>query len=202
MTCTISGCVRARIARGLCPAHYSRWRIGHDPNGPRRSGVPPRPLAERFWEKVDRSAGPDGCWLWLGCQKRGYGVVWVDGGRRAGIAHRVAYELLVGPVPPGLVLDHYRLNEGPRQAPCSTLCVNPAHVEPCTSIENVLRSSRTPYRVKAALTHCKRGHPFDETNTKHSGDGRRACRACSASYEQSRPSRSHARADHPKAVAR
>lgn len=146
-------------------------------------------VAERFWDKVDRSAGPDGCWPWLGCKHEGYGVVWIDSSHRAGIAHRVAYELLVGPAPPGLVLDHYRLNEGPRQAPCSRACVNPAHVEPCTSIENVLRSAMTPYRVKAALTHCKRGHAFDETNTRRSGDGRRSCRACQTDRDAARPPR-------------
>ena len=189
MTCTISGCVRTSIARGLCPAHYSRWRLGHDPNVRRRSGVPPRPLAERFWEKVDRSAGPDGCWLWLGCKKRGYGVVWVDGGRRAGIAHRVAYELLVGPIPRGLTLDHYRLNDGPRKAPCSKACVNPAHLEPVTSEENARRAPLAPYNVRKNATHCKRGHPFDEANTRRNPDGRRSCRACQAAWDAARPPR-------------
>src|SRR5690349_9736125 len=63
-----------------------------------------RPLAERFWEKVDRSAG-DGCWTYSGAHNHlGYGIVRVDG-RNIG-AHRVAYELTHGPIPEGYVICH------------------------------------------------------------------------------------------------
>lgn len=67
----------------------------------------PRPLAERFWEKVDRTTTPDGCWIWTGCRHRpGYGRIGLDGGRKVAQAHRVAYELQVGPIPPGLHVCH------------------------------------------------------------------------------------------------
>jgi hypothetical protein len=60
------------------------------------------PLAVRFWGFVDKTPGygPSlDCWRWRGTQVRGYGQISVNG--RQAYAHRVAYELLVGPIPPG-----------------------------------------------------------------------------------------------------
>lgn len=60
----------------------------------------------RFWAKVDRSGGPDACWIWRGCVSgRGYGrLKW--GSRVPTRAHRVAYELAFGPIPDGLYVLH------------------------------------------------------------------------------------------------
>jgi hypothetical protein len=58
----------------------------------------------RFIASVDLEA-PGGCWLWTGTRRRdGYGLVSVGGKQQR--AHRVSYELFVGPIPTGLVLDH------------------------------------------------------------------------------------------------
>lgn len=116
-----------------------------------------RALGERFWEKV----GPTGfCWEWNGCRGTdGYGQI-RDGKSRVR-AHRVAYELLVGPIPDGLFIDHLcRVRH----------CVNPDHLEPVTHKENMRRSWR------AVRSHCVNGHPFD--NEKRRKDGSRACNAC------------------------
>lgn len=120
---------------------------------------------ERFWAKVD-VAGPDDCWKWTASKvPGGYGKVW-DGNRLV-LAHRAAYELLVGPIPDGLVIDHL----------CRTRpCVNPAHIEPVTFEENVRRGVGVGM-VNAAKKCCSRGHQFDEENTHHYG-GRRICRIC------------------------
>ena len=60
-----------------------------------------RPLAERFWEKVDvRSAAE--CWFWIGSiDTRGYGTIGANSGRPLLRAHRVSFELKVGSIPDG-----------------------------------------------------------------------------------------------------
>jgi hypothetical protein len=126
----------------------------------------------QFWAKVDRSGGPDSCWIWSARLHRGgYGEFRMQIGsganrRRVYLkAHRVAYELAVGEIPTGLVLDHL----------CRTrACVNPAHLEPVTQGENVRRG----YPGGKGSTHCRQGHPFDEANTIVRPSGHRACRAC------------------------
>lgn len=139
-----------------------------------------RTLAQRFWAKVDRPADTTACWLWTGATDgAGYGRFWVDERRRAAAAHRVAYELLVGPITPGLTLDHLCRVKG---------CVNPAHLEQCTAGENARRAPSAPYHVKAAQTHCLRGHEFTPANTAIH-HGRRECRACAAMRERARIAR-------------
>lgn len=136
-------------------------------------------LAARFWPKVDLS-NPRGCWTWTAAQNVGYGVIG-HGGRGRGnvLAHRFAYEALVGPIPPGMTLDHYRLNPGPRMNVCSRLCVNPAHLEPVTTGDNTRRGNLaivTRARMHA-ITQCVAGHPLGGDNVYFSR-GRRNCRAC------------------------
>lgn len=135
----------------------------------------PRPRAQveaDFWAKVDKSGG---CWLWTGkTLVRGYGQTWID--NRKVYAHRLAYELAVGPIPPGLVLDHL----------CHTpACCNPEHLEPVTQSENMrraFRSGRTYAATVMGTTHCRRGHEYNEQNTLYTypGEGRvrRRCRVC------------------------
>lgn len=67
------------------------------------------------------------CHLWTGCtDKDGYGKVRM--GERTMKAHRAAYELEVGPIGEGLVLDHVCKNR--------TCCY---HLEEVTQAENVKR---------------------------------------------------------------
>jgi len=137
-------------------------------------------LEARFWAKVDKN-GPGGCWLWTGTTTRGYGLFRIgsrtDGTSRKVGAHRFAYELLVGPIPDGLQLDHLCHN---RDASCPggwgcphRRCVNPAHLEPVTSRVNTLRG-----KTNGAKARCPKGHPYDEVNTYVDKQGRRHCRPC------------------------
>lgn len=114
---------------------------------------------------VKKDAG--GCWLWGGfTEPKGYGRFQVGGAAR--LAHRISYELHVGPIPDGLVLDHLcRVRN----------CVNPEHLEPVTSRENTLRGE-TPAAANVTKTHCLRGHEFTAENTRATLKGGRSCRAC------------------------
>ncbi len=121
----------------------------------------------RWWSKVDMG---DGCWEWKGTvvQRPGglpYGQFKELGRRHR--AHRFAYELLVGPIPTGLVIDHLCRN---------TLCVNPAHMEPVTNAENIARGD-APSAVAKRRSRCAAGHPYSAENTLMEGTIRR-CRAC------------------------
>lgn len=119
------------------------------------------PFADRFWAKVDKR-GPDECWIWQAAVNRvtGYGTATADDRRTMG-AHRAAYILAIGPIPPGLTLDHS----------CNVrTCVNPAHLTPCTTQVN------TQLAVERRTT-CRRGHPKDG-NTYSDPNGTNRCRPC------------------------
>jgi hypothetical protein len=121
----------------------------------------------RFWSKVERHDVDcpccNGCWWWKGGKhEKGYGRFWFAD--RVQPAHRIAYELLIGLIPDGLQLDHL----------CRTpSCVNPAHLEPVTRLENLRRG----IHVNRSKTHCPAGHAYDAENTYIEG-GRRHCRIC------------------------
>ena len=134
----------------------------------------PRPtIEETFWERVAKQE--DGCWLWLGALNEcGYGLL------RRRTAHRFAYELMVGPIPSGLVIDHL----------CNVRsCVNPHHMECVTPSENSLRAWRRGGfahvvldrlgAAKRAKTHCPNGHPYFGENLVFDPQSRaRRCKIC------------------------
>ena len=126
-------------------------------------------------ERIESKYEPEpmsGCWLWTAATWRGYGAISFGGRDRR--AHVVMYELLVGPVPPGLQLDHLcRVRS----------CVNPAHLQPVTNRENALRGISFSAR-NAAKKACVRGHPFDAVNTRVLPSGWRSCKACNRKYKR------------------
>jgi HNH endonuclease len=129
-----------------------------------------KPLADRFWPKVNRGL-QDECWEWLAYRNpAGYGMIGSGGDTgRPFLAHRVAYELLVGSIPEGLQIDHLCRNRG---------CVNPAHMETVTLVENVMRGGGISAQ-SARKTHCKHGHPFAPGNFYTPPSGGRKCLTCS-----------------------
>lgn len=118
-----------------------------------------------------------GCWLWMGLLFEGSGYARTGVGARTGatqLVHRRVYELLRGPIPGALPLDHK----------CRVrCCVNPAHLEPVTPKENLLRGEGACAK-NARKSACKNGHVFTPENTYARSDGARGCRACNAARQQ------------------
>jgi hypothetical protein len=128
-------------------------------------------LIDRIMEKISPEPN-SGCWLWKGAAtSAGYGEIHVPG-RGGRLAHRFLYEMLRGPIPDGLQLDHL----------CRVrCCVNPDHLEPVTCRDNLRRSplvARMRGESQRNKTHCPAGHPYDATNT-YWYRNRRNCRECS-----------------------
>lgn len=124
-----------------------------------RGVYPRKPLEQRLHEKIDMAGE---CWVWLSTTSpSGYGVFQAFG--RQHRAHRFVYEMLVGPIPDDLTIDHLC---------CNKLCVNPDHLEPVTNAENIRRAGER-------VTHCRQGHEYTPENTyRHPQRGTRSCRTC------------------------
>ena len=138
-----------------------------------------RPPVDRVMDRVE--VDYFGCWLYTGPLDRdGYGMTSVPsstakrgwGTRRV---HRVLYDYFREIVPDDMTLDH---------ACRVRSCVNPDHLQICTSGENVMRGNSLQAQY-AARTHCKNGHVFDGDNLfkRASGQGR-GCRACQKAGEK------------------
>jgi hypothetical protein len=164
--CAYPECNRPFSARSYCALHYRRQHVHGTPDTPPRFSI-----KELFWKKVKKD-GPlwqgTPCWEWTASKNaEGYGRVNWHGEVRK--SHRVAYELLVGPIPKGLTLDHLCRNRP---------CVSPRHLEPVTGRTNILRGIGASAQ-NARKTHCIRQHPFDLPNTYWTPKGGdRQCRTC------------------------
>jgi hypothetical protein len=124
--------------------------------------------------KVPAHLSLEVCWPWLGgLNGHGYGTQGTTFRGFKWLAHRLVYEIMVGPIPKGLTLDHLCRNHA---------CVNPLHLEPVTAVENVMRGDGWAAR-KARQTHCTRGHPLTEDNIYRRG-GRWRCRTCALKWRQ------------------
>lgn len=135
-------------------------------------------LPIRFREKfvVDDETG---CWNWTAnLNNAGYGKIWCRDRKKKVYAHRFAYEVIRGPIPDGLVLDH--LCRNPK-------CCNPEHLEAVTFAENLRRGEGGLRRqqLMAARTHCIHGHELTEENT-YRHRGARHCRACRRAHDAGR----------------
>jgi hypothetical protein len=119
----------------------------------------------RIWRRIDASTD---CWVYRGrLNTQGYGDATSARAERRVLVHRFVYELLVGPIPEGLELDHL----------CRVrACCNPDHLEPVTHRENLLRGETFASR-NAAKTHCQQGHELSGDNVIAVPNGRE-CRSC------------------------
>lgn len=189
--CTIPDCGREHAARGLCDNHYRLWQKNGDPliNLAPTRGLP---LEERFALYVDRDGpminghpelGP--CHLWTAnTDGAGYGRIQVVAERgkkgRALLAHRVAWELFVGPIPGDLQPDHlchtFAIADCLGGVTCPHRpCVSVLHLELVTPEENRLRGR---INQNVGKTVCINGHDFTPENTYWDKRGRRSCQEC------------------------
>ncbi len=163
-------------SRDWCPMHRNRWYRHGDVHHLGKHGLAKTATPEeRFWAKVDADGD---CWIWTGAiGTHGYGVFCEtgvrSGQRKTMTAHRYAYQLLVGPIPEDMTLDHLCRNRP---------CLNPDHLEICALAENIRRAikgrkfpNRKPKPVRA---QCKEGHPMSGDNLYVTPRGVRVCRTC------------------------
>lgn len=138
------------------------------------------PLLDRLGFLIDYQ-GDAPCSEWHGSlDAYGYGQIGFDGRKLK--VHRIVYELLVGPIPDGMDIDHTCHNKAVALGLCAAgpcahrRCQNPFHMEPVPNKINTLRGGSLQ-ALNARKTHCVRGHPFDLFNT-YTYMGARQCKTC------------------------
>lgn len=141
--CDFEGCERKHEAKGLCSPHYLQHRRGK-PLTPNRTTPRLKEMTSKKALKVkiiqaSRSEGE--CWIWPNKpDKDGYGFMHYYGKQRR--AHRLVYELLVGAIPEGLLLDHIN---------CTRMCVKPSHLRTVTRKQNAENLQGATVRSKSGV---------------------------------------------------
>lgn len=123
--CTVSGCVKSRLARGWCRAHYLRWYKSGDPLG--SLGARNAPLK---WMRERLTYATDDCLIWpFGSTGMGYGAIYPSGERQE-MAHRWVCEQVYGPSPDDKPWAAHSCANG------HLGCVNPRHLRWASPKEN------------------------------------------------------------------
>lgn len=111
-------CSRKAIARRLCAKHYRVEKRG--------GRLLQYPVITQEDALLNRITEQNGCWIWLGSKRNGYGLIRSNGKNLS--AHRFIYEREIGQIPEGRILLHSCDNPS---------CVNPAHLSVGTRSDNI-----------------------------------------------------------------
>jgi hypothetical protein len=145
-------------------------------------------------ERFERKFIPEpnsGCWIWThALNGQGYGQVTFH--KKHMDAHRLAWNLFKGIIPPGFFVCHK----------CNLKsCVNPFHLYLGTNSENILDAMKGGIKVgfqvinerRRQTQFCKHGHEYDAKTTRFVVVGNRvigrACRKCAANNARKRRER-------------
>lgn len=121
---------------------------------------------KRFWLKT-RWNPWNGCLEWTGGKiSTGYGCIRLNG--HSALAHRVAWVLANGQIPPGLFVCHHCDNPP---------CINVEHLFVGTNADNIADMVQKCRSKSYTITHCPKGHPYSDENTKGKRP-KRGCRTC------------------------
>ena len=135
---------------------------------------------QKFWDKVDKSAGPDECWPWLGyIGSDGYGRHSLN--QKPARAHRLAWSLVNGEIPDGGLICHTCDNP---------VCANPSHLwlgDAKSNMQDKIAKGRQMWGGK-----CRRGHDLSVTAIPANGGAARRCGVCHARYQQTVKEARHA----------
>lgn len=133
-TCSVADCETKTRAMGMCNKHYQKNAKYGDP-----LATAVKPLEVRFWPMVEKT---DTCWNWTGTKYQGYGQIYSHQRGGAIRAHRASYEMHVGPIPDGMVIDHMCHNPS---------CVNPDHLRIATQKQNMENREGAQYNSQTGV---------------------------------------------------
>lgn len=144
-----------------------------------RSG---RPLAERFWEKVDKN-GP------VPAHKPELGQCWIANGNRSTTRPQITVDGFGSPV--YMARAAFFLAEGRWPTPCichhcdNPRCVRRSHLFEGTQLDNIAdMDAKGRRRPRARKTLCPKGHPYSGENLYQNPSGARVCRACQRDHRR------------------
>lgn len=134
-------------------------------------------LPPHFWSKVQKSADPNGCWLWMASvNEHGYGKFNIN--RKMLKAHRLSFLDAGGILTEDAPLVLHKCHEF--GIPDNPRCVRPSHLKAGNLSENQQDSVETRTHSEAKKTHCPNGHPLTDDNLDAwcLGQGFRKCKTC------------------------